>query len=75
MISRRSFFQHASLLAALPSASILLAAELARTPRTTEGQNSPAEQRYASGSIGWLGRGTPPDSTDGPSIGLRPIAG
>ena len=37
MISRRSFFQHASLLAALPSASFLLAAELAKTPRMTEG--------------------------------------
>ncbi|MEJ7595107.1 MAG: protocatechuate 3,4-dioxygenase [Planctomycetaceae bacterium] len=37
MISRRSFFQHASLLAALPSPSFLLAAELAKTPRMTEG--------------------------------------
>ena len=37
MISRRLFFQHASMLAALPSASLLLAAELGKTPRTTEG--------------------------------------
>lgn len=37
MISRRLFFQHASLLAALPSASLLLAAELGKTPRMTEG--------------------------------------
>ncbi len=37
MISRRRFFQHASLLAALPSASYLLAKELSKTPRTTEG--------------------------------------
>jgi protocatechuate 3,4-dioxygenase beta subunit len=37
MISRRLFFQHASLFAALPSVSLLLAAELGKTPRTTEG--------------------------------------
>ncbi len=37
MISRRLFFQHASLLAALPSASLLLAADLSKTPKTTEG--------------------------------------
>ncbi len=37
MISRRLFFQHASLLAALPSTSLLLAAELGKTPRMTEG--------------------------------------
>lgn len=37
MISRRLFFQHASIFAALPSASLLLAAELGKTPRTTEG--------------------------------------
>jgi len=37
MISRRRFFQHATLLAAYPSASLLLAAELGKTPRMTEG--------------------------------------
>ena len=37
MISRRLFFQHASMLAALPSASLLLAAELGKTPRMGEG--------------------------------------
>ena len=37
MISRRVFFQHASMFAALPSASLLLAAELGKTPRMTEG--------------------------------------